>query len=236
MKLNNKGFSLVELLLAVVVSTIVFGAITALIAFSSRSMRDTNARIELQNQAKDALNHIESYTMEAEDAYWDDANKLLILFYNEKDGKEMIAGLKDGSKTLSDVKTLTSDSYAYWFKGDDSSDAVGGDYSVYFGKSSGAAASGTPAPAATVIPGATPTPAPVTGPVQQVVDVSALVSLNGNETLLKNYLLADNVKEFKCKVLENDESKKMLVDIDFKFDDEIAPEYSCGKRVYLRNQ
>ncbi len=30
MKLNNKGFSLVELLLAVVISTVVFGAITAL--------------------------------------------------------------------------------------------------------------------------------------------------------------------------------------------------------------
>ena len=61
MKLNNKGFSLVELLLAVVISTVVFGAITALIAFSSRSMRDTNARVELQNQENDALYHIESY-------------------------------------------------------------------------------------------------------------------------------------------------------------------------------
>lgn len=236
MKLNNKGFSIIELLLAVVVSTIVFGAITALIAFSSNSMRDTNARIELQNEAKDALNHMESYAMEAEDAYWDDANKLLILFYNEKDAKEIKDGLKDGTKTLADVKDLTSDSYAYWFKGDDASDAVGGDYSVYFGKSSGAAASSTPAPAATVIPGATPTPAPVTGPIQQVVDVSELDLVNADDTLLKNYLLANHVKEFKCEILENQQSNKSLVDIDFKFDDEISPKYNCGKRVYLRNQ
>ncbi len=236
MKLNNKGFSLVELMLAVVVSTIVFGAITALIAFSSRSMRDTNARIELQNQAKDALNHMESYAMEAENAYWDDTNHLLILFYNEKDGKEMIDGLKQGTKTLADVKTLSSDSYAYWFKEDDSVDTVGGDYSVYFGKSSGAAAPASPTPVPTIIPGATPTAAPVVEPAHQVVDVSDLAVINANETQLKNYLLADNVKEFKCNVLENETSGKCLVDINFKFNDEIAPEYSCGKRVYLRNQ
>ena len=48
MKLNNKGFSLVEVLIAVAVSTIVFGAITALIVFASNSSRQTNARITLQ--------------------------------------------------------------------------------------------------------------------------------------------------------------------------------------------
>ena len=53
MKLNNKGFSLVEVLIAVAVSTIVFGAITALIVFASNSSRQTNARITLQNEAKD---------------------------------------------------------------------------------------------------------------------------------------------------------------------------------------
>ena len=61
MKLNNKGFSLVEVLIAVAVSTIVFGAITALIVFASNSSRQTNARITLQNEAKDAVNHMEAY-------------------------------------------------------------------------------------------------------------------------------------------------------------------------------
>ena len=60
MKLNNKGFSLVEVLIAVAVSTIVFGAITALIVFASNSSRQTNARITLQNEAKDAVNHMEA--------------------------------------------------------------------------------------------------------------------------------------------------------------------------------
>lgn len=70
MKLNNKGFSLVEILIAVAVSTIVFGAITALIVFASNSSRQTNARITLQNEAKDAVNHMEAYIIEAQSVVW----------------------------------------------------------------------------------------------------------------------------------------------------------------------
>lgn len=240
MKWNNKGFSLIELMLAVVISTIVFGAVTALIAFSSRSMRDTNSRIEVQNQAKDALNHMESYGLEAERAYWDDTEKLLIFFSDEKEGKKMIKELENGTKTLADIKDMNTDSYAYWFKDDDGNDAIGGDYCVYFGKCSSVPVSATPAPTATPIPGATATPAPApTAPVNaliQLVDLSSLSSLNANETELKKYLLAEDVKTFKCSVIQNSDSKKYLVDIDMKFDNDIAPEYSCGKRVYLRNQ
>ena len=79
MKMNNKGFSLVELLLAVAVSTIVFGAITALIMFASNSSRQTNAKITLQNEAKDAVNHMESYVIEAQSAFWDDTKNALVL-------------------------------------------------------------------------------------------------------------------------------------------------------------
>ena len=39
MKLDNKGFSLVEIMLAVVVSTLVLGVITAMIGFAARSSR-----------------------------------------------------------------------------------------------------------------------------------------------------------------------------------------------------
>ena len=47
MKLDNKGFSLVEIMLAVVVSTLVLGVITAMIGFAARSSRETNERVEL---------------------------------------------------------------------------------------------------------------------------------------------------------------------------------------------
>lgn len=243
MKLNDKGFSLIELMLAVVVSTIVFGAITALIAFSSRSMRDTNARVELQNQAKDALNHMESYGMEAERAYWDDTEKLLILFgaphvddsvvpgttpepTSQKMAEDIIAGLCDGTKTLADIKDMKCDSYVYWFA----------DGSVYFAKCSEKEPAGTPAtptPAASPFPSGTPAPAEDTV-VAQIIDVSTLSAISDSD--LRNFLLADDVKSFECNVTENEESQKQVVDIDLIFNDTIAPEYSCGKRVYLRNQ
>lgn len=234
MKLNNKGFSLVELMLAIVISTIVFGAVTALMTFSSKSMRDTEARIAVQNQAKDAMNHMESYILESERAYWDDSEKLLILFTNEKQGKEMIKGLEDGSKTLADIKDMTSDSYAYWFK-DTGAASPGGEQCVYFGKCSSESSPGpTSPPVVSLPPGATSTPAPSMNPIVQIVDVSTLSTLDASD--LRNYLLAEDVITFGCKVMQNEDSKKYLVDIDMKLDDGVAPEYSCGKKVYLRNQ
>lgn len=237
MKLNNKGFSLVELMLAIVISTIVFGVVTALMTFSSRSMRDTEARIELQNQAKDAMNHMESYALESERAYWDESEKFLILFTNEKQAKEMIKGLEDATKrteTLAKIKDMKSDSYVYWFK-DTGATVTGGEECVYFGQCSSEASSGaTPAPGASLPPGATATPMPSFDPTVQLVDVSTLSALSASD--LRNYLLAEYVREFDCEVIQNEDSKKYVIDVNMELNDGIAPEYKCGKKVYLRNQ
>ena len=99
MKLNNKGFSLVEVLIAVAVSTIVFGAITALIVFASNSSRQTNARITLQNEAKDAVNHMEAYIIEAQSVVWDSTSDALVLVKDSADAKEV----KTSNDTLSNV-------------------------------------------------------------------------------------------------------------------------------------
>lgn len=129
MKLNNKGFSLVEVLLAVVISTIVFGAITALIVFSSKSSKETNERIALQNEVKDAMNHIESYCMEAENASWQEETiggqniKILVLYQKRKDSAPIISG---GAVQVSEVEKITSNAYAYWFMNN----------GIYFGKCS----------------------------------------------------------------------------------------------------
>ena len=98
MKLNNKGFSLVEVLIAVAV-TIVFGAITALIVFASNSSRQTNARITLQNEAKDAVNHMEAYIIEAQSVVWDSTSDALVLVKDSADAKEV----KTSNDTLSNV-------------------------------------------------------------------------------------------------------------------------------------
>lgn len=116
MKLNNKGFSLVELLVAVLVSTIVFGAITALLTFSSRSMRVTSAKIELQNQSKDAINHLESFAMEAEHAIWCSEKNALVIFNDEDDFKMAFpdADYSLAASDLGSIAYLSTNAYIYW--------------------------------------------------------------------------------------------------------------------------
>lgn len=123
MKLNNKGFTLVEVLLAVAVSTIVFGALTALIIYSSKSTKLTNEKITIQEEIKDAMNHIESYCMEAETAVWQEFNmssgkaNALVVFQRRDDIKPFASAATNGAVTVQAdrVETLSSYAYVYWF-------------------------------------------------------------------------------------------------------------------------
>ncbi len=122
MKLNNKGFSLIELMLAVLISTIVFGTVTALIVYASNNVRLTNARVSLQNQAKDAMNHIETYCLEAEGASWDEEHQRLLLYTNEEHAKSV----SKGAIGVDEIYSLDSNTYVYWCK----------NRKLYFGKCS----------------------------------------------------------------------------------------------------
>lgn len=135
MKLNNKGFSLVEVLIAVAISTIVFGAITAMMIFATNSMRDTNDKIALQNQAKDAINHIESYCMEAEEASWEPGgvSNALVVFEKRKDVKKECT-TEDGTIEADKVENLETYAYVYWLMDNDGDDSNG--KCLYFGKCS----------------------------------------------------------------------------------------------------
>lgn len=135
MKLNNKGFSLVEVLLAVAISTIVFGAITAMMIFATNSMSDTNDKVALQNQAKDAINHIESYCMEAEMASWEPGgvSDALVVFEKRKDVKKECTAA-DGAIEADKVENLETYAYVYWLM-DNDGDASNGKC-LYFGKCS----------------------------------------------------------------------------------------------------
>ena len=117
MKLNNKGFSLVEVLVAVAVSTIVFGAITALIIFASNSSRQTNARITLQNEAKDAINHMESYIIEAQSVVWDSTSNALVVLKDLDNAKEIETGINTISNIAEKVKLFKTEekTFVYWY-------------------------------------------------------------------------------------------------------------------------
>ena len=53
-----------ELMIAIAISAIVLLGIVSLLGFGTKNMRLTQARVDLQNQAKDATNHMSTYVME----------------------------------------------------------------------------------------------------------------------------------------------------------------------------
>ncbi len=135
MKLNNKGFTLVELLLAVAISTIVFGSITSLMIYASKSSKLTNEKVMLQEEVKDAMNHIESYCMEAEAAshLTVGGSEVLVLFQRRADLEQVSSSVSGGAVDVSKVKDIgsagsgeNSYAYAYWWNGSN----------IYFGKCS----------------------------------------------------------------------------------------------------
>ncbi len=208
MKLDNKGFTLIEIMLAVLVSTLVLGAITVMIGFAARSSRETNERVELQNQVKDAINHIEGYTMEAETVTWQKVGSadVLIVLQRRDDAKKIVSPATDSAVQADQVETLDSNVYAYWFF--DDGDSTKGK-NLYFGKCSRS------------------------GDVKlsDLKPDSSEANKKGNRV----YLLADNITDFDCSVKKNDVSGKYSVDIELKAKLNRA-EYSTNKTVYLRNQ
>lgn len=78
-KWKREGYSLVELMIAITLTAFVVAGILALFGFGARNMRITQAMVALQNQAKDATNHISTYVMEASDIEWDEDKSALIV-------------------------------------------------------------------------------------------------------------------------------------------------------------
>lgn len=76
--LNNKGFSLVEILVALAISSMVLLGIGLFINASSRSYRTTNTQAILQNETQDVLNYLNNLTLASSDAGWSD-NVLYVL-------------------------------------------------------------------------------------------------------------------------------------------------------------
>lgn len=66
------GYSLIELMIAMAISAIVLTAIIGLIGFATRNMRITQTSVDLQNQAKETLNHMTTYVMEGSRVEWDE--------------------------------------------------------------------------------------------------------------------------------------------------------------------
>lgn len=107
MKKMRNGYSLVELLIAVAISTVVLLGLLAILGYGLRSMGRTQAKVELQNEAKDVMNHITSYAMESSvKLEWRDSSKSLLIV-NKK------YNLDDSEDTASETR------YVYWQSGNE---------------------------------------------------------------------------------------------------------------------
>lgn len=102
------GFSFVEMLIAMAITAIVLSALIALLAYSMRSMNRTQAQVELQNEAKDVLNHISGYVREGNHVTWEKDKKLLIV---EKDKEEKTTDPVSGKET----KKVKKEEWYYYY-------------------------------------------------------------------------------------------------------------------------
>jgi prepilin-type N-terminal cleavage/methylation domain-containing protein len=126
-QLKREGYSLVELMIATAISVIVLAGLITLLAYGVHSMSMTQTRVALQNEAKDAINHISAYVMEACDVEW-----------NEPSGDLSVLTVV---KELSETDAVTGErkkEYDYYWAAKDAED----NGSIYFQKSESPVASG----------------------------------------------------------------------------------------------
>lgn len=171
-KMNNKGFSLVELLIALAVSAVVMTTILALWGYSTNRMAETHQKVTLQDEAKDIMNHITNVTQEGSSVEW------------KKEGGVSYLVVKNDSDEAEDNRKET----VYWHIGK----------KMYFASTT---------------------------------EVS-LSSLSADDT----HLLGENVKEFKCKLFTNEESKTKYVEVTIDMDSDDQASMKCSDNIYLRNQ
>jgi prepilin-type N-terminal cleavage/methylation domain-containing protein len=115
LKEKEEGFSLVEMLIAVAISSIVLVSLIALLGYSVRSANRTQARASLQNEAKDAMNHITGYIMEGSHVLWDSGEKKLII---QKDETVSVTPAPTGDGTTKNVRKRKA-KYYYYFNADE---------------------------------------------------------------------------------------------------------------------
>lgn len=77
-KINNKGITLVELMITIAISSLVFGVISMFILNSIKSYTRSNEEVVLQMEGQTILNQLTDLIMEAHNVKWDGTEKLAI--------------------------------------------------------------------------------------------------------------------------------------------------------------
>jgi prepilin-type N-terminal cleavage/methylation domain-containing protein len=92
---NNKGFSLIELIVVMAVMVIIGGCIYGFVSASTRSYNSVSKETDLQEEAQLAMNQLTSLLMNAQDGvFYDDSTKTLYI-YNDENRYKIAKGTDD---------------------------------------------------------------------------------------------------------------------------------------------
>lgn len=97
MRLNNKGITMVELIIAIAASTIIFGAAMIFMTSAHRGYRTASTEINLQTEAQILMEQIGEWVMEGNKIEVS-ANKLVV--YNTNANEKRVIWLGSGGNTL----------------------------------------------------------------------------------------------------------------------------------------
>ncbi len=113
-KMNKDGYSLIEMVISVAVSVVVMMGLVTIMSYVSRSMSVTEAKVSLQDEAKDAMNHLSSYAAEASSFQFNVIDGKQVLALTKKTVETKTAVPVSGTGATVDTKTETC---FYWRDG-----------------------------------------------------------------------------------------------------------------------
>ncbi len=111
MKKNKNGYSLIEMVISVAVSAIVMMGLVTIMGYVSRSMSVTEAKVSLQDEAKDAMNHLSGYAEESSSFQFVDIDGKQVLALTKKIVETKTAVPTSGTAATVDTRSETC---YYW--------------------------------------------------------------------------------------------------------------------------
>ncbi len=111
---KNQGFSLVELLVAVVILAIAMSGITGMIRMAATYYSNSHREVDIQNQLQTAFSQISNMIIDADvDVYYTDSRKNLVIVnssgYYIVAQKDDALYVKEGTFTAAEVTSLSND-------------------------------------------------------------------------------------------------------------------------------
>lgn len=106
MKANNKGFTLIELIISVSISIILLGTVASLLWQSSNYYRRSNEEVALQMEAQTILNQLKELIGEADNVEYDSSSDPSLLSIQQGENLLYEISFDNSLRTLTFVKVI----------------------------------------------------------------------------------------------------------------------------------